>query len=266
MPWHFMARRARAPAGRDVPRLSRTVEVAAAPPTVFAYLDDIRHVGEHMARGSLALLGGRLTLEVVSPAPTGVGARYRWRGRILGVRLDFSEVVIEWVPPQRKRWRMVRGARILILAGYELGFVIESAAGGSAVTLDIEYELPRSGLARLLGRLLARPYSARCLQAIIDQNQASFRRQPDGGRAISWLRSPWVVLVGFMGIAAFFLFTEHRAYVFGAVPYLLLIACPLLHFLMPDGYDHQDGRGRGDHDSRGHARDTRPTDLDESRG
>src|SRR5262245_1464593 len=242
-----MARRARAPAGRDVPRLSRTVEVAAAPPTVFAYLDDIRHVGEHMARGSLALLGGRLRLEVVSPAPTGVGARYRWRGRILGVRLDFSEVVIEWVPPQRKRWRMVRGARILVLAGYELGFVIESSAGGSAVTLDIEYELPRSGLARLLGRLLARPYSARCLQAIIDRNQARFRHQPAGDRAISWLRSPWVVLLGFMGIAAFFLFTEDRAYDFGVVPYLLLLACPLLHFLMPEGHGLDAGRQGNDH-------------------
>ena len=261
-----MARRARAPAGRDVPRLSRTVEIAAAPATVFAYLDDIRRVGEQMARGSLMLLGGRFTLEIVSPAPTGVGARYRWRGRILGVRLDFSEVVIEWVPPQRKRWRMVRGARILVLAGYELGFVIESSAGGSAVTLDIEYELPRSGLARLLGRLLARPYSAWCLRSMIDRNQAHFRHQPDGGRAMSWLRSPWVVLVGFMGIAAFFLFTEDRACAFGAVPYLLLLACPLLHFLMSDGYDRQDGRRGGDHDSRGHASDTRPPDSDASRG
>src|SRR5262245_48957454 len=262
-----MARRARAPAGRDVPRLSRTVEIAAAPPTVFAYLDDIRHVAERMARGSLAMLGGRFTLDVVSPAPTGVGARYRWRGRVLGVRLDFSEVVIEWVPPQRKRWRMVRGARILIFAGYELGFVIESSAGGSAVTLDIEYELPRSGLARLLGRLLARPYSAWCLRSMIDRNHARFRRQPDGGREMSWLRPPGVVLVGFMGIAAFFLFTEDQAYAFGTVPYLLLLACPLLHFLMPDGYDdRQDGRVGGDHDSRGQARDTRPPDPDATQG
>ena len=58
-----------------MPSLSRTVEIAAPP--AFAHLDDIRHVGEHMAKGSLPLLGDRLTLEIVSPAPSGVGARYR---------------------------------------------------------------------------------------------------------------------------------------------------------------------------------------------
>lgn len=60
-----------------MPSLSRTVEIAAPPAPAFAHLDDIRHVGEHMAKGSLPLLGGRLTLEIVSPAPSGVGARYR---------------------------------------------------------------------------------------------------------------------------------------------------------------------------------------------
>jgi hypothetical protein len=64
---------------------------------------------------------------------------------------------------------------------------------------------------------------------------------------MSWLRSPWTVLIGFLAIAAFFLFTEHRAHVFGVVPYLLLLACPLLHFFM-----HHDHGGHGGHESGGH--------------
>lgn len=47
----------------------------------------------------------------------------------------------------------------------------------------------------------------------------------------------WVV-VAFLGIAAFFLLTEHRAHAWGALPYLLLLACPLLHFLMHGGHGH----------------------------
>lgn len=39
------------------------------------------------------------------------------------------------------------------------------------------------------------------------------------------------VLVGFLAIVTFFLLTEHRAHLFGILPYLLLLACPLLHFL-----------------------------------
>jgi len=37
------------------------------------------------------------------------------------------------------------------------------------------------------------------------------------------------VFIGFLLIAGFFLFTEHRAHLFGALPFLLLLACPLLH-------------------------------------
>ena len=39
------------------------------------------------------------------------------------------------------------------------------------------------------------------------------------------------VLIGFLAIGGFFLIAEHRAHVFGVLPYLLLLACPLMHFL-----------------------------------
>lgn len=53
-------------------------------------------------------------------------------------------------------------------------------------------------------------------------------------------RSNWVLL-GFLAIAGFFLLTEHRAHVLGALPFLLLLACPLLHLF------HHGGHGKGDH-------------------
>ena len=47
----------------------------------------------------------------------------------------------------------------------------------------------------------------------------------------NWLRSkPGLILLAFLAIAGFFLFTEHRAHLFGVLPFLLLLACPLLHF------------------------------------
>jgi len=46
------------------------------------------------------------------------------------------------------------------------------------------------------------------------------------------------VFLGFALIAGYFLFTEHRAHLFGALPYLLLLACPLLHLLHGHG-DHR---------------------------
>ena len=54
--------------------------------------------------------------------------------------------------------------------------------------------------------------------------------------------SVWVALLGFLAIAAFFLLTEHQAHVFGVVPYLLLLACPALHFFMHRGHGRHDHR------------------------
>ena len=53
-------------------------------------------------------------------------------------------------------------------------------------------------------------------------------------------RSHWV-FIGFVLVAGFLLFTEHRAHVLGALPYLLLLACPLMHLFMHHGHGHQHG-------------------------
>ena len=62
----------------------------------------------------------------------------------------------------------------------------------------------------------------------------------------------WWAFAGFIAIAGFFLFTEHRAHLFGALPFLFLFACPLLHV-----FGHSGHGGHG-----GHERDTQETSND----
>lgn len=50
-------------------------------------------------------------------------------------------------------------------------------------------------------------------------------------------RTNWV-FIGFAAIALFFLYTEHRAHLFGILPYLFLLACPLMHFFHHGGHGH----------------------------
>ena len=45
-------------------------------------------------------------------------------------------------------------------------------------------------------------------------------------------------------IAAYFLLREHRVHVLGALPYLLLLACPLMHLFMHHGHGHHHGNHR----------------------
>lgn len=65
-------------------------------------------------------------------------------------------------------------------------------------------------------------------------------------------RGKWV-LIGFLAVAAYFLWTEHKAHVVQFLPYLLLLACPLMHF-----FHH----GHGGHGH--HAGQARPSDADET--
>lgn len=54
-----------------------------------------------------------------------------------------------------------------------------------------------------------------------------------------WLRSrSGVALVCFLAIIGLLLLTEHRAHILGALPYLLLLACPLLHVFHHQGHSH----------------------------
>lgn len=58
--------------------------------------------------------------------------------------------------------------------------------------------------------------------------------------------APWyrnratLVLIGFIAVAGYFLISEHQAHFINVLPYLLLLACPLMHLFMHGGH--------GDHD------------------
>ena len=55
----------------------------------------------------------------------------------------------------------------------------------------------------------------------------------------SFWRSPaGLTLFVALSAAAFYLLTEHTAHVFGVLPYLFLLACPLMHVFMHHGHQH----------------------------
>ena len=81
-----------------------------------------------------------------------------------------------------------------------------------------------------------------------------------------WSTRSLFVYSGFAVIAGFLLLTEHRAHVFGMLPFAFLLACPLLHVLMHGGHhthsahrsptdrqNHPDANGGNCHDGAGDA-------------
>ena len=59
-----------------------------------------------------------------------------------------------------------------------------------------------------------------------------------------------IVLIGFLAIGGYFLITEHGAHIVPFLPWLLLLACPLMHLFMHGGH--------GGHHSDDQAGDSAP--------
>ena len=55
----------------------------------------------------------------------------------------------------------------------------------------------------------------------------------------SFWRSPSsIAMLVATAVGGFYLYTEHRAHLFGFLPYLFLLACPAMHFFMHRGHGH----------------------------
>ena len=72
-----------------------------------------------------------------------------------------------------------------------------------------------------------------------------------------------IALIGFLAIGGYFLVTEHRAHIVTAIPYLpylLILACPLMHIFMHGGHG-----GHGKHDGGESSRGDTPDDGQRTR-
>ena len=71
----------------------------------------------------------------------------------------------------------------------------------------------------------------------MDHNHQTHERH-DSNPLLNW------ILIGFLLVAGYFLVMEHRAHLGGVLyylPFLLLLACPLMHLFMHHGH-----RGHGE--------------------
>lgn len=52
-----------------------------------------------------------------------------------------------------------------------------------------------------------------------------------------------ISVTAFVLVAVFLLWTEHRAHLLGALPWLFLLACLFIHTFMHHGHGHHDDHG-----------------------
>ena len=59
-----------------------------------------------------------------------------------------------------------------------------------------------------------------------------------------WTSRAFLVCAAFLIIALILLWTEHLAHALGYLPFLLILACPLMHMFMHGGHGAHGGHGR----------------------
>jgi hypothetical protein len=60
----------------------------------------------------------------------------------------------------------------------------------------------------------------------------------DNHSKLTWASPAYIALFGFVLVISYILFTEHMAHVVWYLPWLLLIACPLMHIFHHHGHQH----------------------------
>jgi hypothetical protein len=64
----------------------------------------------------------------------------------------------------------------------------------------------------------------------------------DGASRVRFLTSPaGLVMIGFLLISGIYLWMEHRAHLLGALVFLPLLLCPLMHLFMHHGHGSYSG-------------------------
>ena len=81
----------------------------------------------------------------------------------------------------------------------------------------------------------------------MNHDHAHHQQASEDNAPAFWRSRYGIGLFAFGAIAAYFLITEHRAHLFGALPFLFLLACPLVHMFMHRGHGgHGDSTPRAD--------------------
>ncbi len=108
-----------------------------------------------------------MNLTVDAGAGRRTGSHIVLRGRVLGIPLYVDEVVTISEPPRRKAWETVGAPQLLVIGSYRMGYELGPDPAGSRLRVFIDYDLPKRGASRLLGRLFGRSYARWCTRRMV---------------------------------------------------------------------------------------------------
>jgi len=152
-----------------------TATIARPVNEVFTFLDVHENLSAHMSKPSPWMGGGSMRTTIDAGQGRAIGSVIRLEGQVFGFSLRVAEVVVERVPPYRKIWETLGLPTLLIIGRYRMAFQLKAvSAHATQMTLTIDYALPSSGIARLLGFCFASIYARWCVNRMVSDTLANF--------------------------------------------------------------------------------------------
>ncbi len=156
---------------RKIRRYEREMIIKGSQEEVFAFMDDIRNTGKHMTESSGAMAGSKLKIEWLSDYKMGLGTKYRWTGKVVGMKMDFTVEVSKWIEGKEKVWGTVGDAKMIVIDWFEMDLIMAPEKDGeSKAKLGINYTKYRGLWSFLFGKW----YSKWCVKSMLKDTRKHF--------------------------------------------------------------------------------------------
>ncbi len=144
---------------------------------VFGYLDDLGVTGMHMTQSSAMMMGSKLHLEYLVENHTGPGSKYRWTGKMMGMKMDFTVEVTKWIEGVEKTWETIGEARMIIYSWYRMHLLVYPKGDSAQAELSITYEKPKGWFAKIVSFLVADLYCNWCLKKMLSDSKIKIEKE-----------------------------------------------------------------------------------------
>ncbi len=148
--------------------LLRTEIYDASAEKVFKAIDDLGVAGAHMTKSSMMMMGSKLDLKFLTNHKTGLGSKYQWTGKMMGLKMDFTVEVTKWIKDKEKIWETIGDTKLIIYSWYQMILKLRPIGNQTKAELLISYKKPSGILNTILSFLFADWYCRWCLKQMLD--------------------------------------------------------------------------------------------------
>jgi len=130
-----------------------------------------------MTKSSAMMMGNKLHLEYLTGNHTGLGSKYQWTGKMMGMKMDFTVEVTKWIKGVEKMWETVGEAKMIIYSWYRMQLLPSKIDGKTIAELSITYKKPKALFARLISFFVADWYCNWCLKNMLNDTKSQLTNQ-----------------------------------------------------------------------------------------